>query len=143
HFRSTATVPSSWGHRASVLFSEVPTGTLLFCQLSRGGRGVVSWCAFSFTGPPVSSSAGISLSSIIREMPQDYKNYFMLSVRKRVQRARERCFPMCVLCRLLPRFFVQHKSDREATFPVFFDNTLPHVVTYCGEGINDTRGCRG
>ena len=33
---------------------------------------------------PVSSSAAIFLSSIIREIPQDYNNYFILSVRKTV-----------------------------------------------------------
>jgi hypothetical protein len=36
---------------------------------------VVSFCTFSFTDQPISLSAAISLSSIIKEMPQNYNSY--------------------------------------------------------------------
>jgi len=44
-------------------------------EMYMSGGDVLSCCTFPFTDQSISLSAAIPLSSIIREMPQDYNNY--------------------------------------------------------------------
>ncbi len=58
----------------------VPANRLFGRFLLAGGGKVISFCTFSFTGPACSAFLHATfLSSIIREMSQNYNNYFRLS----------------------------------------------------------------